>query len=628
MPDSKSAATRVVLRPRNSAQRVPMESIAVRARRVPAAPASAYVGAAGRRASFLPEHLEGRQLMSVALDGAGFTVVTPSADTRVVYVSSTKGNDGNDGLSANTPVASIGRGKSLLRNGQGDHLLIEKGSKFTSGLGYWKISGKSADEPLLIGTYGTGPRPEIADGTNYAFGAGSGGAGNKLHDVVVQGIRFYAAQRDPANTAAFDPSVKADGVYIAGNVENLLFEDVSVEYYKNNFVVSPYFGPVNNFQLRNSNVSHSWATGSHSQGMYLEGINGVLLEGNTFDHNGWNEQVGAKATVFNHSAYVQGTNRNAVARNNTFANAASHGLQMRAGGVVQNNLFLDNPIGLSFGLVNGGGPLVPGGVVGAVKDNVFIGGRDISGQRRGIGLELTNTRPGAGVVVEKNIFTKASEDGAFAAINLSWGNSQANGQEAAGINDLTIKDNIVYEWTRGVWVNPELTGQGPGHKSVNNLAYLNNDYQNIKSSNIIYHGIGPQGTNVRMDDSRYFSNSSNGAPFYMAGRTYSLTGWTAAVEPTGKGVKANYVDPDRDMKTYSFTLGGSGTQADFLDKARANSRDAFSAGYTAPATNNYIRAGFLDRGDETPAIPGGYLPTPVALPPEIPMPPGGGVRPP
>ncbi|MDB5294898.1 MAG: hypothetical protein JWO31_881 [Phycisphaerales bacterium] len=616
MPDSKSTATRLGLRTPSSAPGSPGQAGDVRLARAARA-------AIGRRPASVLERLEGRQFLSASIVG-GYTVVAPADDTRVVYVSSLNGSDGNDGLSTNSPLKSIAKGKSLLRNGAGDQLLLERGSTFSEGLGYWKISGKSADQPLLVGTYGTGDRPLITDATSYAFGAGSGGASNKLHDVVIEGIRFYASRRDPSNPA-FDATDKTDGVYIAGNVDNLTFDDVSVEFYANNFVVSPYFGPVTDFKLRNSNVSNSWAKSSHSQGMYLEGITGVLLENNTFDHNGWNEQIpGAGATVFNHSVYVQGTNRDAVARNNVFANAGSHGLQMRAGGIVENNLFINDPIGLSFGLVNGGGPLVPGGVVGVVKDNVFIGGRNIGSEVRGLGMEIANTRPGASVVVEKNIFTKAYAGGAFAAINVSYGKSQANGELAAGINDLSIKDNIVYEWTRGLWVAPELTGAGTGPKSVNNLSFDNNDWQDVSSSNLVYQGIGTGNGNVTYANDRYYSGNGNGAPFYLAGRTYSMNGWFGAVEATGEAVKANYVDPDRTMDTYSFTLGGSGTTANFLANARVNAQGAFNAGYTAAAANNYIRAGFLDRGDATPAIPGGYVPTQSPIYDTISLPPATG----
>ena len=52
-------------------------------------------------------------------------------------------------------------------------------------------------------------------------------------------------------------------------------------------------------------------------------------------------------------------NSGVVVRGNVFANASSHGLQARAGGIIENNLFLKNPIGMVFG---NGTSFTPGGV--------------------------------------------------------------------------------------------------------------------------------------------------------------------------------------------------------------------------------------------------------------------------
>lgn len=544
--------------------------------------------------------------MSVSMEN-GYTVVTPAGDTRIVYVSSSQGSDGNNGLSPSSPVRSIAVAKSLLRDGVGDQMLLKRGDIWSEGFGYWKLSGRSKDQPLLIGAYGEGNRPEVRNSSGYAFGAGSPTA--RVQNVIVQSIRMYAASRDPGS-GVYNASVKSDGIYLAGNIENLTFEDISVEYYNNNLVASTYYPHFKNLVIRRSNLSHAYSDWkSHSQGAYLEGIDGILLEGNTFDHNGWSEKVSSGgATIFNHNVYVQGISKNLVARGNTFANASSHGLQARPGGVIEDNLFLNNPIGLSFGLVNGSGPLVPGGVTGKISSNVFVGGRDINGQARGIGLEMANIRAGANVTVEKNIFTKSYQGGVFAAINLSVSNNQNNGDLAAGINDLTFKDNIVYKWERGVWINPSLTNGGSGPYSVKNLNFLNNDFQEIKLSNILYHGTPVVPGNEVLSGNRYHTQIAGGAPIFMAGSAYSLATWIAGYEPTGLNVKANYVDPERDVRSYSYATGGGGSNEDFLAKARANNRVNFNLSNTASVVNAYIRAGFIDNGDASPAIPSDYVP--------------------
>ena len=127
-------------------------------------------------------------------------------------------------------------------------------------------------------------------------------------------------------------------------------------------------------EIRRSVVIDSYsADGSHSEGLYANGVNGLLLEGNTFDHDGWNASVAVpkrRSSIMTPISPI--LLPAAVVRENLFADASSHGLQARGGGDVENNIFLDDPTGMSFGLVNGS-PVTPGGVAGIVNGNVFIG---------------------------------------------------------------------------------------------------------------------------------------------------------------------------------------------------------------------------------------------------------------
>src|SRR5262245_41145774 len=102
------------------------------------------------------------------LGSDGWTVFTASSDTRVIYVSSSAGNDSNDGLSQSTPVKTLFKGVSLLRNGYPDWLRLKKGDSWTNEsfsqysaneYGAFCKSGRSPTEPMLISSYGTGARP-------------------------------------------------------------------------------------------------------------------------------------------------------------------------------------------------------------------------------------------------------------------------------------------------------------------------------------------------------------------------------------------------------------------------------------------------------------------------------------
>lgn len=59
--------------------------------------------------------------------------------------------------------ASLAAAAAQIRSGYGDHLLLERGGVWHEPLPRWNASGRSAEFPILIGAYGSGPRPVIVD---------------------------------------------------------------------------------------------------------------------------------------------------------------------------------------------------------------------------------------------------------------------------------------------------------------------------------------------------------------------------------------------------------------------------------------------------------------------------------
>jgi len=90
---------------------------------------------------------------------SGWTTFTPSGDSRLVYVSTSDGNDEYDGLSPSTPKASLAAAMGLLRDGYPDWLQLKCGDEFTDSFGNWTLSGRSSSERMLITNYGSGARP-------------------------------------------------------------------------------------------------------------------------------------------------------------------------------------------------------------------------------------------------------------------------------------------------------------------------------------------------------------------------------------------------------------------------------------------------------------------------------------
>ncbi len=296
---------------------------------------------------------------AVTIDAAGWTRITPSADSRLVYVSSSEGDDVNDGLSPQSPKRSIAAGDALIRDGYPDHLLLKRGDTFVATetedrvLRRWK-NGRSADEPIVLSSYGTsGARPVIAVRTSLIDHDGQA-----RHFQAFIGIDVYRRASDP-DSPDFTSSSSTTAMRFVGGGNNLIIEDCRFRYCSitlQSFGDHVYRDP----SFRRNIVFGAWRHNTYNsnagiQGMFVSGVaDSYVFEENFFDHNGWSQVVpGAGANQFNHNLYVQYSNvAGGVFRGNIFARAAAHGLQARSGGVIERNLFVLNAIGFNFGGVS------------------------------------------------------------------------------------------------------------------------------------------------------------------------------------------------------------------------------------------------------------------------------------
>jgi len=281
------------------------------------------------------EALEQRLLLSVSLGADGFHDFGASSDTRIIYVSNSEGSDENSGLSEDAPVRSIDKAKELARNGSPDWVLFKSGDVWNDGLGGWELSGRSADEMMLVSSYGEGERPLFRRGMDNITGY--------AEHVAFVGLHFDAEWRKDA------PADKMTGVRWLGGANNLLFEDMHVENFKDGFVFQELTGQQEDITVRRSVIADNFASDtSHSQGLFALGVEDLLIEENVFDHNGWltEEVPEAVATKFNHNIYIQHGTIDTVVRGNIIARGSAHGIQMRNGGVADNNLFVGNSIAM------------------------------------------------------------------------------------------------------------------------------------------------------------------------------------------------------------------------------------------------------------------------------------------
>jgi hypothetical protein len=554
------------------------------------------------------ERLEGRTLMSVSLDASGFTVVGASADTQVIYVSSSGGNDAHDGRSQNAAVKSIARGRSLLRNGMPDHMLLKRGDTWYEPLSpaEWTLSGRDADEPMLVSSYGDAgaARPLLKTGAKRGFDLN----GKPVHDLVIKGLHFQAHTRDPDAPEYTGNAAGSEGVRLVGAARRLLVEDNYVESYAQNISVMDWNGRPADVTLRRNVVADAYPTsaGGKAQGLYVDSADRVTIEGNLFDHNGWDERVGfAVASQYNHNVYIQNTTTGIVVRGNVVANGSSHGVQARSGGEVRDNLFLRNAVGLSFGMVNGA-ELKAGGVTGTVDGNVFLDSHDINGVSRGWGVEINNTQAGANVGIRDNIFAHDTR-GTGAAIRLDVGAGVSNAAEGVGINDLTVEDNVVYKWHQGLYTNNGFVNGGTGLTGYNNVTVRNNDFQQMAATKMARHGHAVSTAEDHWSGNRYAdSNLSTSEWFDIGGTRTPLETWRSKMEPTAQNAAGAYADPNRTISTYNASLGGEASLAGYLREARKQRQGNFRPAYTSAAAINYVRRGFAEGG----VIPGGEVAVP------------------
>jgi hypothetical protein len=528
----------------------------------------------------------------------GWTTFNKSSDTKIFYVSSSSGDDANDGLSPATAVKTIAKGMELfngpqdpshnfVRNNVPDWLLLKRGDTWQEGLGvadsddhvYWSKSGRSANEPIVISAYGEGNRPFLdVPATKYdAFFS----LNSPKSYIAISGISFHGN------------ATKTYGIFWLTETDGILIEDSVFDSFGTAMAFEPnggFGGPTirHNITLRRNIFSNSAGLG-----IYIETADALTIEDNLFDHIGWNAVYGSVPTVFKHSMYIKQDVTNATIKNNIISNSSSHGIQARGGGIIENNLFMDNPIGLSFGYVNGGGGITPGGVFGRINNNVFLGSRDISGGPRGWAMEITNIKANSGTAVSNNIIANDTQPiPNVAAIQLSYGSGLPNENEAVGINDLTIENNVVYNWYQAVWLTSGLVPDSTGPHALNGLIVRNNKFSNMISSLIVDHASPYSSTAETWQTNTYNDNGAESGWFKLLGTAKSFTDWKTDNELTASNVIPSYPDPTRTVGTYNQSLGGTGTTDAFLVRARQQSRSNWDDRYTANAVNNYIRAGF------------------------------------
>jgi hypothetical protein len=510
------------------------------------------------------ESLESRTHLSVSRDAAGWTVVTPASDTKVIYVSNSQGSDSNDGLATTRPIKTLAKAQSLVRDGFADWVLLKRGDTFES-FGRWDKHGRSPQEPLYISAYGTGARPQINSGLNHGFLTNANSTNTRrIDNVVISSLSFFANGYDGTNDTQ-----GIAGFRLLAPSSNMTIEDCKIVGYKDNIVLGDASHAVTDMTIRRCEILDSYnlsapAT-SHAQGIYISstGAN-ITIEENVLDHNGWRQGQNADRTFYNHNVYVYNGATNVVVQNNIIAEGSFYGIKFNSGGTATGNFLVRNAENIYLESA------------ATVSDNVITEAVDMPTSGWGIGI---NTQKAPSATIQHNLITKVASTGGSHLIGIQLYN---NNTPFSG----TISDNIIYNWKNtGIYV--ATPGNGAGSVQIRNT-----QIQMVASDTAISQELAGAQSNFVYQGNTYSAGTQTQVN-RISGTRQSLSNWISKTgEATAKYQTLSYPDPTRDVGRYSASIGGAGTFDDFIAKARAMDKTTWNPAYMAQSVNSYMWGGF------------------------------------
>ena len=570
-------------------------------------------GGSGGSGNTPPPEQAGYNPITLTKDNAGWTVFTPAADSRIIYVSTSGDNataqaytPGDAAIGADPfhpvgtikPFATFAAARLVARDGYPDWILFKRGDAF-SGVSINPKSGRSATEFALISSYGTGPLPVLkpAAGSSMLVRASTG---NSLAYFAFTNLDCYAAAHDPSS-GEYDPveSKVASGFSLltdTGTIRQVLLEGVRFRFFRlNDMQVYGATGTIKEIAIRRCAMLDTYQDAGHSQGFYAHKVTGLLLEECVLDHNGWYQQndgtstvLVGEATMFNHNTYFSGCH-NITFRNNIFLRGSSMNNKFTANDgaasasniVLQGNLYLDGEIGIGIG-GNVNTPYKFKNI--SITDNVFteIGRSQPTGRTLGWGIEIADWDGGT---VQRNYFLHNTTP----TVRNTFGMSITG-----GTRDVTISDNVIY--------NQNATGT---NGTSYGLYLANRDTKSniVVRSNLIQEPVNPlylanlqapadAGGYLFSGNRYYLPDSAASRAFLINNANSTFAAWALLLNDSSLFGAIAFAQPTRSIATYQASLGATATIDAFIAACRAQSRVNWDSRYTAPTVTAWLKAGF------------------------------------
>ena len=544
-------------------------------------------------------------------DETGWSVITPSEDSRLIYVSSSSGNDATAEFYAPRDVTSVEDPGAIkpyktieaamlnARHNAPDWILLRRGDSWEVDGPIQLRGGRSVTERSVFTSYGkSADRPTITNS----------GAKDILRIwqekryVAVVGISFYGIHRDPSSQefAGWGNIEELRGIFIYGpeqtKMGSILIEDNRFNFLSKAISVAGAAEHVD-IVVRRNVIRNSYNELGHAQGMSAAKTS-ALVEENIFDHNGWvtqqtvkgeNDSSQGQATMFNHNTYFEAS-MDTIFRNNIFLRPSSMHNKWTANPpenideimsrnlTMEDNLYVGGEIGISAG---GNDDYNTGHRWEniTIRNNVMLAiGRD-QPTNRTLGWNIDATDWYGGLICGNYLLhTDNSQVSNLIGINLS-GHSE----------NVTISDNTIHGLispSPSSKVGAITVDSAPKDKILvvrNNLQLADSNMRLI---------VSEQADSVQFSENKYYSGLSVDQWFSAEGVLYDIDSWRLlSGDATSMVNRDSFVEPRRTFETYLNGVGAMSIDS-FVDDAANQPVRTWDAMFSAIKINDYIRNGY------------------------------------
>lgn len=550
---------------------------------------------------------------TIGWDETGWSTFEPSEDSRLIYVSSSDGNDSTAEYYAPLDIADIEHPGNIkpfktihaaidrTRKGYPDWILLRRGDEWEVKARAELKAGRSITERSVLTSYGPSPsRPILSrsDGREMIR------IWSNRNYVIVRGISFYAKGRDPESPSflGWGNLGDVDGILIYGpegtRMGSILIEDNHFNFLSKGISID---GEANHIDIviRRNIIRNSFSENGHAQGMGASSAS-VLLEENIFDHNGWliqqgikdgRDQASGQATMFNHNTYFR-RSKNTIFRNNIFlrpssihnkwtANPTTQGVDdiVSENLVMENNLYVEGEIGISAG-----------------------GNDDYDTGHRWANIKIRNNIMlgiGRGRPTNRNLawYIDAIDwDGGVICGNYLLKNDDLKVQNINGIKlnghsrNVSVSNNLIYDLIMSSSSNNN-GGLRINSAPKSNIRIFDNNFQ--LTGSLMRPIITDNIDSLIFEDNIYSSGADSDQWFRVNGDNLSFSDWQPLVSDLSSSAEQrSFSEPERDFKTYLTSIGLNASINDFVDSASSQPERTWDERYSAKKINDYIREGY------------------------------------